>query len=201
VTEGSKVLPRDLAQQRRRSERGDFLVGIDHHIPAKAGDGAGLLQRVERFEHDEQPALHVRRAGSVQRIRIGQSRGLEGVLGREDRVHMTRQDQPAIGAFALAGKQVRAMRHGNLLALVAERRHRIGIARRYGVRDRRQTVCDQAMHRRQPGKVPAAAVDLCPVDDVGRHGALAARQMVDDPAFRRGESCHPRVLAEVLGAG
>ena len=110
VGEGGKLSRGELGDQPSAGERAGFLVGIDQHVIAEAGGGRGLFKGQQRMEHHRDPALHIGNPGAVQRLLVEPALVLERVIGGEDGVHMTGQQDPPVGLRAHAHHQMLAMR-------------------------------------------------------------------------------------------
>ncbi len=79
-------------QQRRRAGRADLLIRVQQHLPAHAIGRREPLERLQRGEHDGQPALGVGDAGSAEFAGLDFGDGLEWIVGRIDGVQVNVQD-------------------------------------------------------------------------------------------------------------
>ena len=146
-----------------------FLVRIDHHIVAYTLCTLDRLEGPECMEDNVEPALHVGGAGTVDRLVIQPRHFLEWVVYREDRVHVTGQNEATFRLGANAKDHVLAVW---LLELTTVRRYRRDYRRVYE-RDlagkRRECIRENPGHLREPIDVRRAGIDRGPALNLAQH--------------------------------
>ena len=85
---------RQFGDQRGGREGSGLLVRIDHHVIADPARQRRRLDRLQRGQHQREPALHVGDAGAVERVGVEEMLILKRMIDRIDRVHMPGEQHP-----------------------------------------------------------------------------------------------------------
>ncbi len=195
IDTGELRAPRRLGQHMRRTCRADLLIRIDQHFITNAFGKRRALNRHERVQHHQKPALHIGRAGRVQRILVNKGLALKRMVGRKHRIHVPCEKDAHRRLRPLNEAQHVADRLFNDLSFT---RHDLMRARGNGLDFRAEFgegLAKGVMHAFQPGEIRAAGIDGAPCPQAFRHGP--------PPVVQKGEvfsvivsGCHnPRALA------
>ncbi len=121
------------------------------------------------MEDDAQTALHVRGAGPVDRLVVDPGDLLEGVIGREHRIHMAGQDEPPFGLGPDAQHEMLAVRLFVFAALRGNRGDRSRFDQFDRARENRKGIGQHGGHAREPVDIAGSGVDGRPFLDRAEH--------------------------------